>query len=715
MKHLLLAASSLALLTAAGCSPAEKPAGTTQEAASETPVVAPTFGTFGINLENMGPEAVAGNDFNRFVNGHWMDTFEIPSDKSRYGVFNMLADEAEIQVRTIIEETAANAPAPDTLEGKIAAYYNAYMDTAAIEAAGLAPVQPYLDRIKSIETREDLADIFAATGFNSPFGGYVDIDSKDTSAYIFYLTQAGLGLPDRSYYLEDTTKNLEIREQYLSYLSQMLTFAGYENPEAAAQNAFDLEVEIAEAHWDRALGRNRNLTYNKLTRDELIQLGGDFPVASALEAFGLADQKEFVVRQLTPTPEEIEENGLTPELLEKLGPGLEGLFDIAANAGLDAWKAYLTAHFISSHASVLNSEIDNANFDFYGKTLRGQPEQRPRWKRAVSATEGALGEAVGKVYVEQHFKPESKSAMEDLVSNLRKAMKVNLEKLVWMGDDTKVEAYDKLAKFTPKIGYPESFETYDSLVVTPDSAFANAMASSDWQYKDMISQLGQPIDRTEWFMTPQTVNAYYSPNRNEIVFPAAILQPPFFDINADPAVNYGGIGAVIGHEMGHGFDDQGAKSDGDGVLRDWWTAEDKEKFEKLTSALVEQYNAFCPIDNGPEDKVCVNGRLTLGENIGDLGGLSMAYAAYKLSLDGKEAPVIDGYTGDQRFFMSWAQVWQAMYREEAQRQQLATDPHSPPVYRINGIVRNMDAWYDAFGVTPEDALYLPPEERISIW
>ena len=717
MKHLLLAASSLALLTAAGCSPDKKEvAETTQEAPAEvTPAAAPALGAFGIDLENMDTAATPGDDFNRYVNGHWMDTFEIPADKSRYGMFNVLADDAEIQVRTIIEETAAEAPALDTLEGKIAAVYNAYMDTDGIEAAGLAPAQPYLDKIQALETREDLAKIFAENGFDSPFGGYVDIDSKNTSEYIFHISQAGLGLPDRSYYLDDTAKNIEIRDQYRAYLAQMLTFAGYENPEEAAQTVYDLEVEIAKAHWDRAIGRNRNLTYNKLSRDELIALGGDFPVATALDAFGLADQKEFIVRQVTPTPEEIEENGMTPEQLEKLGPGIEGLFDVAATADVDAWKAYLTAHFLSSHADVLPAEIDDASFAFYGKILRGQPEQRPRWKRAVSATEGALGEAVGKVYVEQHFKPESKAAMEDLVANLRKAMRVNLEKLEWMGDDTKVEAYDKLDKFTPKIGYPDNFETYDSFSVTPDNAFANEMASGEWQYQDMISQLGQPIDKTEWFMTPQTVNAYYSPNRNEIVFPAAILQPPFFDINADPAVNYGGIGAVIGHEMGHGFDDQGAKSDGNGVLRDWWTAEDKEKFEKLTSALVEQYNAFCPIDNGPEDKVCVNGRLTLGENIGDLGGLSMSYAAYKLSLDGKEAPVIDGFTGDQRFFMSWAQVWQAMYREEAQRQQLATDPHSPPVFRINGIVRNMDAWYDAFGVTPDEDLYLPPEKRISIW
>ena len=433
-----------------------------------------------------------------------------------------------------------------------------------------------------------------------------------------------------------------------------------------------------------------------------------------LSELGLDEQSHFVVRQLEPTAEEIEENGLNEDQLKELGPGVVDLFKVAETYDLDTWKAYLKAHFISSQADVLPKEIDDARFAFYGKTLSGQPEQRERWKRAVDATEGAVGEAVGKVYVERHFKPESKEAMEDLVGNLRKAMALNLDDLEWMGADTKIEARDKLAKFTPKIGYPENFETYDTLSVSADDAFGNQLAAAEWGWEDMISQLGQPIDKDEWFMFPQTVNAYYSPNRNEIVFPAAILQPPFFDVHADPAVNYGAIGAVIGHEIGHGFDDQGSKSDGDGELRNWWTDEDKAAFKERTEALVKQYNAFCPIQSD-EEEVCVNGALTLGENIGDLGGLSMAYRAYKLSLNGEEAPIIDGLTGDQRFFLAWAQVWQGLYREEALRQRLRTDPHSPAAYRINGIVRNMDAWYEAFGVTEEDALYLPPEKRISIW
>ena len=399
---------------------------------------------------------------------------------------------------------------------------------------------------------------------------------------------------------------------------------------------------------------------------------------------------------------------------------MPAVFELAQTADLDTWKAYLTAHFLSDHASVLPADIDEASFAFYGTVLRGQPEQRPRWKRAVSTVEGTLGEAVAAVYVERHFPPENKAAMDELVANLRTAMHANLEDLEWMGPDTRVKAMEKLDMFNPKIGYPVEFETYDTLEIGGD-AFENAMSAGRWNLEDNISRLGEEPDRNEWFMTPQTVNAYYNPSYNEIVFPAAILQPPFFNISADPAVNYGAIGGVIGHEMGHGFDDQGSKFDGHGVLANWWTEEDREAFEELTTALVDQYNQYCPLG---EDDPCVNGRLTLGENIGDLGGLSLAYRAYQISLDAdgdgvvsaeEEAPVIDGLTGDQRFFMAWGQVWRSKYRDEAKRQQLLTDPHSPAEFRVNGIVRNFNEWYEAFGVTEEDALYLPPEERIRIW
>ncbi|MBU2607357.1 MAG: M13 family peptidase [Alphaproteobacteria bacterium] len=725
MKHLMLGAAAIALLTA--CGPGKHKAETTA-AEAPAPVInadgkyvtaeglelstPDTWGQWGINLDNVKADVNPGDDFFAYVNGKWLDTFEIPSDRTRYGSFTLLAEKSEQRVRKIIDELAAAKPDPATLEGKVAGIYNAYLDTAAIEAQGLAPARPYLDRIQAMETREDLAKVFAANGFTAPVGGWVDVDSKQTDQYIFYITQAGLGMGDRDYYLVDSDKNTELRAAYKAMLSSLLGAAGYDDAGAAADKVIALETEIAKAHWDRAAGRNRNLTYNKVTKAELIALGGAFPTATLIDALDLGDQAAFVVRQVTPTAEEIAENGLDADQLAKVsGGGVPGLFKVMQTAPMDQWKAYLTAHLLIDTSDVLPASIDNTVFDFYGKTLNGLEEQRERWKRGVDTVEESVGEAVGKVYAARYFPAENKAAMDQLVANLRLALSGNLESLDWMGAATKAEAEAKLNLFTPKIGYPDKFETYDSLAVS-DDAFANQMAVNAWAYQDMLSDLGQPIDKTEWGMLPQTVNAYYSPNRNEIVFPAAILQPPFFNLSADPAVNYGAIGGVIGHEIGHGFDDQGAKSDGTGMLRNWWTAEDEANFKAKTGALVAQYNAFCPYDDG---QTCVNGALTLGENIGDLGGLSMAYKAYHLSLDGKEDKVIDGLTGDQRFFMSWAQVWRSKNREEAMRRQMLTDPHSPPNYRVNGIVRNFDAWYAAFGVTPDNALYLPPEQRIKIW
>tara|TARA_R110001599_G_scaffold46038_2_gene135385 strand:+ start:683 stop:2851 length:2169 start_codon:yes stop_codon:yes gene_type:complete len=722
----MLGAAAIALLTA--CGQGKASTDTAELTVAEAPVInadgkyvtaeglelstPDTWGQWGVNLDNVKTGVNPGDDFFVYVNGKWLDTFEIPSDRTRYGSFTLLAEKSEQRVRKIIDELAAAKPDPATLEGKVAGIYNAYLDTAAIEAKGLTPAQPFLDRIQAMETREDLAKVFAANGFTVPVGGWVDVDSKQTDQYIFYITQAGLGMGDRDYYLVDNDKNTELRAAYKVMLSSLLAAAGYDDADAAADKVIAVETEIAKAHWDRAAGRNRNLTYNKVTKDELIALGGAFPTATLINAMDLGDQAAFVVRQVTPTAEEIAENGLDADQLAKVsGGGVPGLFKVMQTAPMDQWKAYLTAHLLIDTSDVLPASIDDAVFDFYGKTLSGQEEQRERWKRGVDAVENSVGEAVGKVYAARYFPAENKAAMDQLVANLRVALSGNLESLDWMGAATKAEAEAKLNLFTPKIGYPEKFETYDSLVVS-DDAFANHMAVNAWAYQDMLSDLGQPIDRTEWGMLPQTVNAYYSPNRNEIVFPAAILQPPFFNLSADPAVNYGAIGAVIGHEIGHGFDDQGAKSDGTGMLRNWWTAEDEANFKAKTGALVAQYNAFCPFDDG---ETCVNGALTLGENIGDLGGLSMAYKAYHLSLDGKEDKVIDGLTGDQRFFMSYAQVWRSKYREEASRRQMLTDPHSPPNYRVNGIVRNFDAWYAAFGVTPDNALYLPPEQRIRIW
>ena len=678
------------------------------------------WGSWGIDTGLMDSEVRPGDNFFMHVSGDWFDEFELPADKTRYGAFDLLREKSEQQTRFIIEDLAAEEPPIDTAEGKVAAFYNAYMATDAIEAAGMAPAQPYLDQIAAIDSREALASVFMSPGFSSPINGFVWVDDKNPDDYIFQMSMGGLGLPDREYYLKDDEKSVEIRAKYEELLTFLLGKAGYEDAAAKAADVLALETQLAQADWDRAVSRNPEITYNKVTRDELIAIAGDFPLAAALDQLGVSGEEEFLVTEIPPTAEEIASAGLSQEDVDKLGGGMPVAFELANTADLDTWKAYLAAHMLSNFSSVLPSDVDDANFAFYGTALSGQPEQRPRWKRAVSAVSGTLGEAIGEVYVDRHFPAENKERMDELVANLRTAMHANLEDLEWMGEETRERAREKLDKFNPKIGYPVEFEGYETLEIT-DNAFQNSVNSAVWQMEDNLSRLNEQPDRNEWFMTPQTVNAYYNPGYNEIVFPAAILQPPFFNISADPAVNYGAIGGVIGHEMGHGFDDQGSKYNGDGVLANWWTESDRSAFDELTTALVAQYNQYCPLGEGDP---CVNGRLTLGENIGDLGGLSLAYRAYQISLDAngdgvvsedEQAPVIDGYTGDQRFFMAWAQVWRAKYRDEAKRNQLLTDPHSPPEYRVNGIVRNFDEWYEAFDVAETDALYLPPEERIRIW
>lgn len=726
MKHLRLAASALALLVA--CSPADNAAQTSAPAAlttleGETAAGAFTplevkakgrddWGKFGLDLASVQEETSPGDNFFKYVNGNWIDTFEMPASETRYGAFSILREKSEQRVRNIIGEIAAASPPIDTLEGKIAAYYNAYMDLDAIEAAGLTHARPYLDQINAISSYEDLAAIFGSPHYDSPISGGVGQDSKQPDTYVFQMRQSGIGLPDRNYYLVKNERNDKALAAYRTYLTVLLTEAGYEDVGTVADDIIALETRMAAEHWDRGVGRNRNLTYNKISREELVAMAGEFPVMKMLEAIGVAGETSFLAGQILPTPEEIAAEELTPEDLAKLGGGIPALFAVAAQTDLDTWKAYLTVHFLGDNADTLPAAIDNARFEMFGKTLNGAEEQRERWKRGVGAVEGALGEGVGKVYAARFFPAENKAAMDELVENLRKAMAANLDDITWMGEATKVQALDKLAKFDPKIGFTEKFETYDTLMITNSSALANARTNAEWNFADNIAKLGGPVDKTEWFMFPQTVNAYYNSVNNEIVFPAGILQPPFFNISADPAVNYGAIGGVIGHEMGHGFDDQGAKSDGDGFLRDWWTAEDASAFKGLTDALVAQYDGFCPLDEG---KTCVNGTLTLGENIGDLGGLSMAYRAYKLSLNGQEAPIIDGLTGDQRFFMAWGQVWRNKIRDEALAQQMVGDPHAPARYRVNGVVRNFDEWYEAFGITEDHALYLAPEKRIRIW
>ncbi len=711
--------------TSGGNAPAEKAGAAPAKASGAVRKVETTspdfWGKWGIDLTVRDAQVAPGDNFFMHANGGWYDAFELPGDKTRYGAFDLLREKSEQQTRFIIEDLAAAEPATDTPEGKVAAMYNAFLDTGAINAAGLAPAQPWLDRIAAIGSREDLAEVFASPGFASPVGMFVWVDAKDPDTYRPQIGISGLGLPDRDYYLKTDEKSEEIKAAYVELLAFFLDTAGYEDAAAKAADVMALETELAKAHWDRATSRNRELTYNKLSKDELMALAGDFPLQTALSTLGIGQEDTFIVSQIPPTEDELDSAGLTPqEAAEKLGGGVPAALEIAARADLETWKAYLAAHFLSDHAHVLPGEIDDTNFAFYATRLRGQPEQRPRWKRAVSAVEGNLGEAIAAVYVERHFPPENKAAMDELVANLRAAMRANLAELEWMGEETQAKALEKLEKFNPKIGYPEDFEQYDTLVVG-DNALENDIAASRWSLEDNVARLQEQPDRNEWFMTPQTVNAYYNPSYNEIVFPAAILQPPFFNIEADPAVNYGAIGGVIGHEIGHGFDDQGSKYDGEGVLRNWWTKQDRTAFDALGNALVQQYNQYCPLEEG---EPCVNGKLTLGENIGDLGGLSLAYRAYQISLDengdgtvseDEQPEVIDGLTGDQRFFLSWAQVWRSKYRDEAKRQQILTDPHSPAEFRVNGIVRNLDEWYAAFDIGQQSALYLPPEERVRIW
>jgi predicted metalloendopeptidase len=684
----LFGASALAL---SGCGEADvetSRAGTVQTDAEQAQQ-GPELGVFGVETADMQTEVDPGDDFYQYVNGAWLDSFEIPAERSSYNSFTRLFERSEERIRTIIEESAEADAEDGTLEQKIGDYYAAFMDTDAINSAGLAPIQDELSAYAAAETHEDLVELMLNPAYAapSPFGAYVSIDAKQPDKHSVYIGQSGLGLPDRDYYL--TEQFADKAEAYEAYLAQMLTFAGAENPEEAAAEVFAFEKALAEVHWSRAERRQRDKTYNKYTLAQLEEMAPGLPWASMMETLGADGEEYYIVS--TPS-------------------AIEGSAEIFRDTPVETLKNYLTARAISSYASVLPEEIDNANFAFYGTELSGTPEQRPRWKRGVSAVNGSMGEAVGKVYVERYFPEDSKRQMDELVANLRVAFAERLENLDWMSEETKAEAKAKLDAFTPKIGYPNEWTDYSDLDVVEGDPVANLRSARVFGFEENWSKLGEPIDPEEWGMTPQTVNAYYSSTRNEIVFPAAILQAPFFDPEADLAVNYGGIGAVIGHEIGHGFDDQGRKSDGSGALRDWWTAEDAARFEEKTKVLGAQYATYEPIEGFP-----INPDLTMGENIGDLGGLSMAYSAYKLATEGQDVPVIDGFTGDQRFFMAWAQVWKGLYRDEALKQQVASDSHSNGKFRVNGVVRNMDPWYEAFEVSEEDELYLAPEERVSIW
>jgi len=690
MKRLLLAGVCLGIL--AGCDAQTDNSDTTEAMEMASEMSKAELGKFGIELTAIDETVRPQDDFYAHVNGTWLKTFEIPGDRSNYGSFTKLAELSEERTKAIIEEAAQTSAGEGSEAAKIGALYKSFMDVERINEMGLEPIRADLDAIAALETHADVAKTLAnmtVNGGSSPINFFITQDSKNPESYIAYFTQTGLGLPDRDYYLEDNERFNDIREKYLAYITAILSEAGVDGAGDKANAIMALETKMAEVFWSRTESRNRDKTYNKFSREELIAANGDFDWNSYFDIVGLGSQQDFIVRQPS---------------------SLEGVSKIFSEVSVDDWKAYLTFHMLDGAAPVLSDNFVDLAFDFNSKTLFGVPQNRDRWKRGVSFVEGAVGEAVGKIYVERHFAPEAKAAMDDLITNLTKAFEISIKDLEWMGEETKEQALTKLSKFDPKVGYPSKWRDYSALEVSADDLVGNARRANAFEHWRNIKKLGGPIDRTEWGMTPQTVNAYYNSTKNEIVFPAAILQPPFFDLHADPAVNYGGIGAVIGHEIGHGFDDQGSKSDGDGVLRNWWTDGDLSGFKARTDALVAQYDAYEPL---PGEHV--NGRLTLGENIGDLGGLTIAYEAYKLSLGGKEAPVIDGYTGDQRFFMAWAQVWRRLYRDEALSNRLKTDPHSPSEQRTNGIVRNIDAWYEAFDVSEEDGMYLAPDERVSIW
>ncbi len=679
MKRLFLLAALATPLAA--CSPATDSQAPTASAPNS-----------GIDLANMNTTVRPGDNFFAYVNGTWLEATDIPADRSSYGSFSILNEVAQENVRAIIEESASGDFPAGSEEQKVGDLYQSFMNTEQRDSLGTSPIEPEFQRIDAISDKNELAAYFASAvrrGLDAPFAITQFADLKSPELYAIYAYQSGLGLPDREYYFNEDEKSVEIREKYQEHVAKMLELAGMDDPVAAAAGIMALETRLAAENMKKEDTRDWSANYNKVAVTELPTIMPGFDWDAYLEGLG-ADELDAIVVIMTDY--------------------MKALDGIVAETDLDAWKPYLKWHALNATAARLDTDIDAANFDFYGKTLAGTEEQRLLWRRGVNVVNNTLGEAVGKVYVSRHFPPEAKERMLELVGNLIRAYEVSIRDLDWMSETTKIEALDKLSKFTPKIGYPDVWRDYSALDIRNDDLYGNLERAAAAEFDRRLARQGGKVDRTEWGMTPQTVNAYYNPPLNEIVFPAAILQPPFFDLEADDAVNYGAIGAVIGHEIGHGFDDSGSRFDGDGVLRNWWTDEDRAEFEKRTAKLVDQYSAFAPFDD-----LNVNGEFTLGENIGDLGGISIGLLAYKMSLNGEQAPVIDGFTGVQRVFLGYGQVWRNKYRDEALRLRIGTDPHAPSKYRANGAVRNVPEFYDAFDVAEGDALYLPPEERVKIW
>jgi putative endopeptidase len=659
-------------------------------AGCEGPPAAPVSG---VDRSGMNPQIQPGDDFFAYANGKWLAETEIPADRSTWGSFPILQEQTLLQLRDIAAAAAQESSPRDSAHARIGAFYNAFMNEKVVAERGLSPLAEELSAIAALTDHQAIAAYFghaSVLGVGSPLELGVNQDDRDATHYILYLNQGGLGLPDRDYYFDSSEHGQALLAKYRDFMSKLLALAGESAPEAAAARVIALESRIAEHHWNRVDNRDAEKTYNRRDGDELRQLLPNYHLDGFLHAQGIDTLSTAVVRQ--------------PSYVTALNT----LFQDTAPS---VWRDYLRVRLLTAFAPYLPPAYADLHFDFYKRTLSGQSQPQERWKRAIDNLNAHLGEQLGKLYVEQHFPPEAKARMEQLVGHLLMAYRVSIDELSWMSVETRARALKKLDQFTPKIGYPDRWRDFTGLDLKADDLIGNILRTNAFNHVYELAKLDRSVDRHEWFMPPQQVNAYYNPGLNEIVFPAAILQPPFFNLAADDAINYGAIGAVIGHEIGHGFDDQGSKYDGDGNLNNWWTPEDRAHFEARTRVLVEQYNQYEPL---PRRKV--NGELSLGENIGDLGGLGIAVKAYNLARAGQEAaPVIDGFSGEQRVFMGWAQAWRVKRRDQLVEQLLRVDPHSPPEFRVNGVVRNLDTFYDAFDVHPDAKLYLPPAERVKIW
>jgi endothelin-converting enzyme/putative endopeptidase len=692
---LAMALGATALIGMAGCQQQAEEETSAQAPEQPQPVAAaePMVLGSGVDMSGFDLSVRPQDDFFDYVNGKWVAETELPADRARWGSFDELRENAQKDVRALVEEvSSAEEVAPGSAAQKIRDFYNSYMDSEGPNALGAEAIRNELDQIAAIQSRDDLFRLFSTLsvyGVENPVGGYIFSAPEDPNTNVVYLVQNGITLPDRDYYLKDDEQFVKGRELYRAYVARLFELAGIEGGADKAEALYSLEHALAEVQWTKEDNRDPNKTNNPHTPEQLAELAPGINWDVVLEAAQVAGRDRYIVEQ--------------PSFFTATG-------DIIANSSLETWKDYLTFQTIDAFAPVLGDDYFNAWFTFYQAGLQGIEEPEPKWKRAVNAINGNMGELLGQLYVDKHYQEEARERMETMIANLVEAYRQSILALDWMSDETKQQALVKLGKFNPKIGYPENWRDYSSMEIVDGDIVANVKSTATFEYERNLDKLDKPVDKSEWFMNPQTVNAYYNPAWNEIVFPAAILQPPFFNVEADDAVNYGGIGAVIGHEIGHGFDDQGRKYDGDGNLRDWWTEEDNVRFEERKNKLAAQYNGYEVIDG-----LTINGEFTSGENIGDLGGLGIAYKAYRLSLNGAEAPVIDGFTGDQRFFLGWAQVWRSKARDAEAKRLLTIDPHSPAKFRANGASVNVNEFYTAFDVNEGDGMYLPPEERVKIW